>query len=189
MDHATLQLSVDDAIRRIQAGDTEAFTVVVRAYQQPLRAWTSRWCAPGIEADDIAHRAFIIAFRAIASYTPGGNCFAWLCAIARNVLRDEVKRIRRTPASSPMALAELDAAASDLEDDDDGGRIDALRDCLKRLPAAGAELVQRYYAEGEPLALCATRLGKTLSGVKSYLHWLRGKLHACVAAKLGAVRP
>jgi hypothetical protein len=48
MDKAALQLTVDDAIRRIQHGETEAFTTVVRAYQQPLRAWTSRWCAPGI---------------------------------------------------------------------------------------------------------------------------------------------
>jgi RNA polymerase sigma-70 factor (ECF subfamily) len=189
MDPASLQLSVDDAIRRIQRGEAEAFTIVVRAYQQPLRAWTSRWCAPGIEADDIAHRAFIIAFRQIASYTAGGNCFAWLCTIARNVLRDEVKRLKRAPAGSSMALAELDAAAYDLERDDDGGRIEALRDCLKRLPAEGADLVQRYYAAGEPLAACASRLGKTLGAVKSYLHWLRGKLHDCVSAKLATSPP
>jgi RNA polymerase sigma-70 factor (ECF subfamily) len=189
MDPAALQSRVDDAIRRIQQGEAEAFTTVVRAYQQPLRAWTSRWCAPGIEADDIAHRAFIIAFRQIASYTAGGNCFAWLCAIARNVLRDEVKRLKRRPAGSPMALAELDAAADDLERDDDGGRIAALRECLKRLPADGADLVQRHYAAGEPLAQCAMRLGKTLGAVKSHLHWLRGKLHDCVAAKLHAAPP
>lgn len=112
-----------------------------------------------------------------------------MCAIARNVLRDEIKRVRRAPRLSALAQVELDAADATIELDDNGTRISALRECLKQLPSEGAELVQRYYTDGQPLAVCAQAMGKSVSAVKSYLHWLRGKLQVCVSSRLGQIQP
>ena len=179
---------VAQAIRQVQAGDIEAFSTVVRAYQHPLRAWASRWCVPGIEADDIAHRAFIVAFRGIHDFTADGNCFAWLCTITRNVLRDELKRLRRERSRflDGLVAIECSEAIDDLTArGGDDRRIEAMRDCLQRLPLDGMELVRRHYTECEPLARIAEQQGKTLAAVKSRLHWLRGKLRDCLVAKLG----
>lgn len=178
-------LPVDEAVRRVQAGDTEAYTAIVRACQRPLRSWLSRWCIPGIDADEVAQTAFITAYRRIGDFAAGTNFFAWLCAIARNVARDELKRQRREADRSRAASVEWQAAWEDLDrGGDDAGRIQALRDCLARLSGASAELVRRYYGEQLGIEQCAQLFGKTATAIKSQLHWLRGKLRACMVARM-----
>jgi RNA polymerase sigma-70 factor (ECF subfamily) len=181
------EIDLASVIRRVQEGDVEAFIVVVRSYQRSLRAWASRWCVPGIEADDIVQCAFIIAFKKIHAFTADGNCFAWLCAIARNVLSDELKRLRRerSRVHNDLVAVEQVAALQDLEaDGDDQRRMEALRACVQQLPGTGEELVRRHYAECESLAKIAEQQCKTLAAVKARLHWLRSKLRDCLAQKL-----
>ncbi len=186
------QADLDDAIRRVQAGDSEAFTVLVETYQRALRTWVARYCPPGVEADEIAHRAFISGFESIHRFT-GGAFLPWLCAIARHELLGELKRQKRSRQRPHGALAELaelerSSAMAELEDpqvaDLEQQRIIALRTCLAQVRGTAAQLLDRRYRLGEDLAAIAAGLGLSLDAVKSRLHWLRGKLHACVTARL-----
>jgi len=175
------------AIRRVQGGDVEAYAAVVRAFQRPLRSWVSRDCAPGVDADEIAHRAFITAYHQIHDFAPGGNCFAWLCAIARNHLRDELKRVRRSRAAGALdQLAELEAIRAEEGEVADDRRLVALRGCLEKLPAAMSELVEHRYLRQTPIAELAAQLGTSLGAVRVRLHHLRRKLQDCVTAHLAA---
>jgi RNA polymerase sigma-70 factor (ECF subfamily) len=184
---------LDEAIRRTQGGDVEAFATVVLAFQRPLRTWLSRDCVPGIDPGDVAHRAFITAFTQIHDFTPGTNCFAWLCTIARNHLRDELKRLHRHRAVPIDALHGL--AGLELDHASDGGepgderRLAALRACLGKLPALMMELVEMRYTRQAPLGEIAIALGTSLGAVKVRLHHLRGKLHDCMQARLGGLEP
>ena len=189
------QADLDAAIRRVQTGDTDAFTLLVETYQRGLRTWVARYCPPGVEADEIAHRAFIAGFQSIHRFT-GGAFLPWLCAIARHELLGELKRQKRSrqhPHGSLAELAELErtSALADLEDPQpaelEQRRVEALRACLAQVQGTAAELLDRRYRLGEDLAAIAAGLGLTLDAVKSRLHWLRGKLHACVTARLAAV--
>lgn len=185
--HQPADPELDVAIRRVQAGDIEAFALIVRATQRPLRSWLSRDCVPGIDADDVAHRAFITAFNQIHDFTPGGNCFAWLCTIARNHLRDELKRIRRSRAAGAFdQLAGIEAVEAKDGDEVDDRRVTALRACLAKLPAAMAELVEHRYQRQVSIADLAVRLGTSLGAVRVRLHHLRRKLRDCVTARLAA---
>ncbi|GDY14364.1 sigma-24 [Planctomycetota bacterium] len=188
------QADLDDAIRRVQAGDAEAFTLLVETYQRALRTWVARYCSPGIEADEIAHRAFIAGFQSIHRFT-GGAFLPWLCAIARHELLGELKRQKRSrqrPHGTLAELAELErtSALADLEDapaaDQDQRRVMALRTCLAQVQGTAAQLLDRRYRLGEGLDAIAAGLGLSLDAVKSRLHWLRGKLHACVMARLAS---
>lgn len=180
---------VHDAIRRTQQGDVEAFAVVVDAYQRRLRSWLSRWCVPGIDADEISQRAFIVAYQKLAAFSHGTDFFAWLSAIARNVARDELKRLKRTHLRSRALAIEHAAACADVEHSNETEQIAALRDCMARLSQPVADLVQGYYQEHLSLDACALRFGKSVSAIKSQLHWVRGKLRECMLANLGRTQP
>lgn len=183
--------AVTEAIRRVQAGDVEAYGVVVAAHQRALRAWVARWCAAGIDPDDIAQRAFVAGYRSLARFS-GTAILPWLCTIARRELLAELKLRRRDPArpaGSLAELAELEGAAAehDLPSTElDERRSRALRTCLEQVGGDAAEVLDRRYRRGQPIAEIAAALGASLDAIKARLHWLRGKLHDCVSARLAA---
>lgn len=184
-------LAVAEAIRRVQAGDVEAYAIVVGTHQRALRVWVARWCAAGIDPDDIAQRAFVAGFRSLGRFS-GNAILPWLCTIARRELLAELKQRRRDPTRSLGSLAQLAeiecaAAEDDLDQADcDARRAVALRLCLKHLGGDGAEVIDRRYARNQSIAAIASALGISEDAIKARLHWLRGKLRECITMRLAA---
>src|ERR1051325_11138963 len=86
---------IERARERVRGGNIEDYRTIVAAYHQRLRGAVAGLCPPGVEADEIAQLSFIEAFRNLNRYEAGTNFFSWLCAIARNRLLAECKRIQR----------------------------------------------------------------------------------------------
>src|SRR5258706_9617086 len=86
---------IEEAIRRVRDGSVDAYEDVVGSCQGRLRAMISNMCPPGIDPDEIAHLAFVEAFRKIDQYTPNTRFFAWLATIARLLLLAELRKFRR----------------------------------------------------------------------------------------------
>jgi DNA-directed RNA polymerase specialized sigma24 family protein len=80
------ELEIEQAIERTRHGCIDEYRALVAAYHQPLRAAVAGYCLPGVDSDEIAHLAFLQAFRNIGQYRAGTDFFAWLCAIARHQL-------------------------------------------------------------------------------------------------------
>jgi RNA polymerase sigma-70 factor (ECF subfamily) len=178
---------VEDAIRRTQAGEREAFQVVVERSERPLRLWLAGLAGPGIELDDIAQRAFITAYQRLHTYQAGTAFLPWLCAIAHNHLRDERKRLARHGTG---ALSELDQLAwtAGQESAPYGEETVAdLRRCLALLQPSQADLIDRHYRQGHPLADIADILATTAGAVRTRLYAVRKRLAACLQlrAQLG----
>src|SRR5881628_3126898 len=101
------ELPIEEAIRRVQAGNVENYRIVVVAFHQRLRTGIAALCPPEVEADEIAHLAFLHAYRRIDEYRLGTNFHAWLSAIARNLLRAECARRRRRATNEDKYLEHL----------------------------------------------------------------------------------
>lgn len=86
---------LERAILRVQAGDADAFSELVRAFEWLVRSWVATKCPPGGEVDDVAQRTFIEAFKNIGRYEPGTDFRAWLLTIARYQAMAECTRLRR----------------------------------------------------------------------------------------------
>jgi RNA polymerase sigma-70 factor (ECF subfamily) len=89
----------DGLISRCQAGEIQAFGVLVEKYKQ--RAYGTALGLVGSHEDalDISQEAFVRAYRAIAKFqTRRGGFFTWYYKILRNLcfnfLRDRAKRAR-----------------------------------------------------------------------------------------------
>src|SRR5262249_60791913 len=100
-------LHVEEAIERVRNGMIDEYRVVVAAYHQPLRASMAGLCPPGVDSDEIAHLAFIQAYRRLEDYQAGTSFFAWLFAIARHQLFAECKRRQRQTQNQSNYLTEL----------------------------------------------------------------------------------
>jgi RNA polymerase sigma-70 factor (ECF subfamily) len=89
-----------DAIRRVLAGDTEAFRVLVHRYERPilcmLRAMQPNWHS----AEDVAQEVFVAAYQHLGDCDAQQSRFStWLFTIARNKCLKALKK--RSPVLLP----------------------------------------------------------------------------------------
>ncbi len=177
--------AIEAALRRVQAGHREDYAVVVNAWQRRLRAAVAGHCPPGIDPDEIAHMAFVEAYKRIDRYAPGTRFYAWLAAIARNILLNECRRTRREARRLERVAADAlvpDAAAEEVFDE---ARVRALRECVARLPEGTRSVLRMRYARDASIERIARRVGKSTAAVKFQLFAIRRKLRACVEGKTG----
>jgi len=85
-------------VRRVQAGDKQAFDVLVLKYQNRLTKLISRYVRQPVDAQDVAQEAFIKAYRALASFRGDSAFYTWLYRIAINTAKNYlVAQSRRPP--------------------------------------------------------------------------------------------
>lgn len=87
-----------ELVRRVQAGDTKAFDVLVQKYQHKVINLVGRFVSDHAECQDIAQDAFIKAFRAINSFRGDSQFYTWLYRIAANTAKNYLaSRARKSP--------------------------------------------------------------------------------------------
>lgn len=84
-------------VKRVQAGDTRAFDLLVRKYQHRIVALIGRYVADRSECQDVAQEAFLRAWRAIDSFRGDSAFYTWLYQIAVNTAKNYLVAMRRRP--------------------------------------------------------------------------------------------
>jgi RNA polymerase sigma-70 factor (ECF subfamily) len=173
---APLALGDDDLLRRLAAGDEEAFTALYRRHQGPLYRFVLRMSGSAGLAEDVTQEAFMALFERPDGYDPErGGIAAYLYGIAR---RKMLRRLERDRRYASAALDE-DAGASDERPFDTLSRqeaIVAVRRALLALSPNYREVVVLCELEGLSYAEAAAALGCALGTVRSRLHRARGLL-------------
>ncbi len=106
-------------VERVQAGDKQAYGLLVSKYQRKLLRLVSRLVRDPAEAEDVAQEAFIKAYRALAGFRGESAFYTWLYRIGVNTAKNWlVANGRRAPTSTEM----------DNEDAENYGESDLLRD-------------------------------------------------------------
>ncbi len=98
-----MQANLLDAelVKRVQAGDTGAFDVLVQKYQHKVINLVGRFVSDKAECQDIAQDAFIKAFRAIGKFRGDSQFYTWLYRIAANTAKNHLaSRARKSPSYS-----------------------------------------------------------------------------------------
>lgn len=80
----TATMEGPDILRRIRAGDTEAFAAIVQRFQSQIVGYLFRLTGDRELARDLAQDTFIQAYKALATTTPDLPFKAWLYRIATN---------------------------------------------------------------------------------------------------------
>ncbi len=88
-----------DLVKRVQAGDTGAFDILVQKYQHKVINLVGRFVSDQAECQDIAQDAFIKAFRAIDSFRGDSQFYTWLYRIAANTAKNYLASRARKSAN------------------------------------------------------------------------------------------
>jgi len=179
---------IDDCLRRVRAGETAAFEPVVRRFQRPLRAWLAMRAPPGVDADDVAQQALVLAFMRLSEFQLGTDFAAWLFTIAAFQLRGENTRLRRVADYHSRFAPEIFAQTLDRRAAESPAlaeaRLDSLRQCVEALAAPLRRYLAWRYNEGIPLEEMAVRSGRSVAAVKKQLWSLRQSLKLCVERRM-----
>lgn len=90
-----------ELVKRVQAGDTGAYDILVQKYQHKVINLVSRFVSDKSECQDIAQEAFIKAYRAINNFRGDSQFYTWLYRIAANTAKNHLaSRARKSPGYS-----------------------------------------------------------------------------------------
>jgi RNA polymerase sigma-70 factor (ECF subfamily) len=114
-------------VRRVAAGDREAFLVLTRAYQRKVFALAYSFFRNKEDALDLVQETFLRLYQKIESFQAGRNFEAWLLQIARHLCIDQYRRnsaqrrdmecsipVEDLPIADPRA--EVETRVSDVKD-------------------------------------------------------------------------
>lgn len=184
-DHPTPE---SELVRRVQAGDLDAFAPLVRRHLSELRAFVClRLPVPHL-ADEITHETFVFAFREIARFDAAKPLRPWLRAIAWNLVRSELLRFAREQVNlSRFEQTQLIALTRDAEQRALRDETIFLEECLAHLPENLRRLVDERYRLGRTNEEIAVAFERSAEWVRVTLFRVRKQLRDCIETKLAAV--
>lgn len=166
-------------IRQALAGDREAFTRLVEAYQTPVYNLAYRMLGDAREAEDAAQETFLRAYTHLVTYQIDKKFSSWLLSIASHHCIDRLRR-RRFTWLSLDELPFLEWAASERNQPEEAAirqeERDEVHEMLNHLPPHyRAAVILRYWYHLSYREI-AEVMGITESAVKSRLHRARERL-------------
>ena len=101
-----------ELVARVQAGDKQAFDLLVLKYQRKIMRLLSRMIRDQAEVEDVAQEAFIKAYRALPQFRGDSAFYTWLYRIAINTARNWLSSNSRRP-STPSSYENEDGETFD----------------------------------------------------------------------------
>ncbi|MFN4149032.1 MAG: RNA polymerase sigma factor RpoE [Rhodocyclaceae bacterium] len=96
-------------VERVQAGDREAFGLLVAKYQRKLLRLVMRLVRDPHEAEDVVQEAFIKAYRALPGFRGESAFYTWLYRIGVNAAKNWLMAHgRRIPSMSEVGDEEME---------------------------------------------------------------------------------
>jgi RNA polymerase sigma-70 factor (ECF subfamily) len=80
-------------VRRVLAGEANAFEGIVRRWRRPLLALAYRYSRDRARAEDLVQEAFLRAFRKLMLYDGSAAFSSWLFKLATRVYVSELRRL------------------------------------------------------------------------------------------------
>ena len=166
--HSLMKGSSDaELIAAVLAGEIEAFSDLIRRYQDTCARFAVRMLGSRVDADDALQSAFMRAFRGLRSCREPARFGGWLYQIVINECRTYATRQRRrelrfTPA--PNAIERAVAPGSEVEVESDvSGHIEH---ALAMLPADQREAFLLKHVEELTYDEMAEMTGVSVSALK-----------------------
>jgi RNA polymerase sigma-70 factor (ECF subfamily) len=173
-----IDLEEQDAVRRCQDGDREAFRFVVDQYGGVLYGMAYSMTRDWSLSEDLVQETYILAWVNFASFELGSNLQAWLLRILVNRTISAQRKRRVTQVnleSGAAALTIPDSAVESLISTEERERIGR---CLETLSFEHRlAVVLRYYAD-----LTGPEIAKTLG-------WREGTVRSRLHRALAKLRP
>ncbi|MCS7006922.1 MAG: sigma-70 family RNA polymerase sigma factor [Thermoleophilia bacterium] len=84
-------------LRKAQRGDERAFSLIVRAYEQPVFNYILRLIGDRSLAEDLTQEVFLRVFQGLPGFSLRSRFTTWLFQVAKNRVLDELRALERRP--------------------------------------------------------------------------------------------
>jgi RNA polymerase sigma-70 factor, ECF subfamily len=84
-------------LRKAQRGDERAFTLIVRAYEQPVFNYVLRLVGDRSLAEDLTQEIFLRVYQGLPGFSLRSRFTTWLFQVTKNRVLDELRAIERRP--------------------------------------------------------------------------------------------
>jgi RNA polymerase sigma-70 factor, ECF subfamily len=158
-------------VRESLAGDTDAFTDLVRSEERQVFRLLARFFRRPEEVEEVAQETFLRVWRKLGTYRAEAPFGHWVGRIA---MRSAYDRLRRKGIASEPLSEELEAETG-TSPADPTARLEVER-LLARLTPVDRFLLTLLEGEGWSIAEIAERLGWTQVNVKVRAHRARKRL-------------
>ena len=171
-----------------------AFVSFLREHQAALRSFVRMLGVPHDSVDDLAQDVFLTAYRELDRFDVDRDIGKWLRGIARNSVRNELRKNARRKkiqheslTDHLIAMAEENSSTTLVPFCDKSHRL-ALNVCLEELPEKSLLLVKGYYVEESASGILAQQYSMSAGAVRLALMRIRTRLKNCIQARVKHVQ-
>lgn len=168
--------------------DIKQFTEVVQTHHNNLRYFIRSLGTQSAWVDDIAQETFLLAYRKWNELDETENAGAWLRAIARNLVMNEITKTNRRQRLIDENLTTL-LLDSESEMENPGSteernlRSTALGECLDKLPERNRNIIRARYFENRNSSEIGGLLRIQPANIRKILYTSRQILADCLHGK------
>ena len=170
---------------RVQAGDREAFAVLVERYQRRAFAVALRLLGRRADAEDAVQQALLRLYESRAAYTPRWRLNTWFYRILTNACIDELRRARAFRPLDGLEVAAPDAPDRSLARRE---RDTILQASLATVPVEARIVLTLHYGDRQTYREIGAIRGISVNTVKTHLRRGRAALRKALQAR-GVDRP
>ncbi len=190
-----MELSDDQIIERTLAGETDAFSLLVRRWERPIYGLSLRMLGRDEDARDVCQETFLAAFRNLRKFRGDAKFSSWLYRIALNACHS---RLRKQGAVFEQSIDQEDEDGRKFELADAGAenlserlhrdqRANMVRKALQTLPAEMRQVIIMKEYEELTFAEIAEVLQIPVSTVKSRVYTGLQQMRAKLEKMRGAL--
>lgn len=171
-------------VEAAQRGDKPAFATLVGLHQRAVYGFLRARLLEPADAEDLCQEVFLRCYLGREKFSRAPAMRPWLFGIARNLLREHVRKVvrRREVAWTELCL-ELDGLVEspDAHDEDALAHLPA---CLESLGKSAREALDLRYQARLKLAEIGEKLHRSEGAIKLLVHRARQALKNCLDRKL-----
>lgn len=177
---------VQSAIDEVLAGRIEAYARVVRQHQDGIRQVVAFALRDAAGIEDLVQQVFVNAYMNLEQYRAEGDFGGWLRSIARNLVRNEIRRRMREQKKLRTYHKRLLARLRDDEaaERHDGRLRDALSHCCRKLSQTSQRAIDLRYVRSLGFGEVAEALGRTVAATRQMLSRVRLSLRRCIEERM-----
>ena len=178
-------------MEQLRRGDRTAFATVIERNQRSVYGYLRAHLQQASDADDMMQEVFLRFYLSQARFDSTALIRPWLLGIARNLLREHVRDVKRRKETAWTELClELesvlppDALWTDADD-----IIRHLPECLEALGPSARQAVDLHYRAQRKLADIGRELHRSEGAVKLLMHRARQALKDCLSLRTARSGP
>ncbi|MBN1669818.1 MAG: sigma-70 family RNA polymerase sigma factor [Kiritimatiellae bacterium] len=176
----------DELVRRVLDGDVDAFAAIIRLHQREVWRVVTAMLYDRRRTEDLVQQTFVNAYEHLFQYIPGRDFALWLKQIARNAVRQELRRHAREQNKLQNYWESLrvhwrDEHAAERRQ---AAVSEALEACRGRLPPNARRLLELRYERAMGFEEIAEALGRTVAATRQFLSRIRLGLRECMQKEM-----